>query len=440
MADNQNLLNALETKRPSTTKSIVAIIPKLVMFLLVGMISIPLWPIFWLGWLIWGRPPTVVRFEQVVRYLKLTWTVQPPPPGITLLARFALTLTIIQKALSAPIKGIAWLLDELIYGRSLNTTPVKAPLFVVSAARSGSTQITLYLEEDPELVAPNILQCMFPYLWLWRLAPRTIGRFLTEEKVRAWIRSMMPPESLERHEGDPFKTDTFDAAFYSCHLNQYAFSLGPDAIVDEFNFGKFAPHNQQLWEKDFVDFVDRIGRKTLHHAGAGNTSRRFLLKGHFLCGADALARRYPDGQFLTVIREPISRLQSALNYMRVNPADPVLGLIPWEWLAAGLTQTESDYCRAEQAWFTETGNGTRCVIRFSEFVHDLETAMQKVYQCCCDMDDLPPHVPKSHAPRERKRYSVNRSLAELGIDEKELRSGLASYIAWCQDGETMFSP
>ena len=347
------------------------------------------------------------------------------------MARIVLTLTILQKVFAAPIKGCAWLLDELLYGRSLNATPVEAPFFVVSAGRSGSTQITRYLEEDPTLVAPNIIQCMFPYLWAWQLAPRTIGRFLTKEKVRTKLMGMMPPEGLERHEMDPFKADTFDGPFYTAHLNHLAFFLGPEAIATEFNLGKFAPHNRQLWEEDFVALVDRLALKTLLYAQAG-PEHRFMLKGHFLAGADALAKRYPDGRFLAVIREPVSRLQSGINYLRVNPVDPALGPVPWEWLAAGLTQTETDYCWAEQVWFKETGDGTRCIIRFSEFVHDLERAMRKVYRCCLDVDELPPHVPKSHAPRERKHYSVNRSLAELGVDEVALRSQLAAYIAWSQ--------
>jgi hypothetical protein len=41
-------------------------------------------------------------------------------------------------------------------------------------------------------------------------------------------------------------------------------------------------------------------------------------------------------------------------------------------------------------------------------------------------------VPHSHPPRERKRYTVNRSLAELGIDADRMRTELADYVAWCQ--------
>ena len=58
--------------------------------------------------------------------------------------------------------------------------------------------------------------------------------------------------------------------------------------------------------------------------------------------------------------------------------------------------------------------------------------MKKVYHVCFDMDELPPHVPRSHPPREHKNYSVNRTLAEMGINETELRSRLAAYIAWCE--------
>jgi hypothetical protein len=339
----------------------------------------------------------------------------------------------LRKALLTPVLGLAWLLDEALYGRTLAATPVEAPLFIVSADRSGSTQITLYLAEDPNLVAPNLLQCMFPYLWLWRLAPRTIGRVVSKEQARAKIQSMMPPELLERHEGDPFTPDTFDGAFYTFHMNALAFALGPDVIETEFGFGRYAPHNRQLWEEDFVTLVDRIGRKTLALNGRtpDGAPRRFMLKGHFLAGADALARRYPDGRFLTVIREPASRLRSGINYMRVNPTDPMLGPVPWAWLADGLERTETTYCQEEMAWFTKESDVKRCVIRFSDFVNDLEVALRQVYRCCFDADP-PPHLPKSHPPRERTRYTVNRSLAELGIDAAQLRAKLADYVAWCE--------
>ena len=416
-------------------KALILLPFRLVTLLLLGILSLPLWPLYWLGSLIWGLPPNVPRSPQVIRYLRLVWTVRPPAPGFTFFGRLWLALTILQKVIASPIPGLAWLLDEALYGRELDALPVTAPIFVVSAGRSGSTQISRYLEDDPRLAVPNVLQCMFPYLWLWRLLPPTLGRVMKPDSVREKIQAMMPPELLERHEMDPFRADTFDGSFFSFHLHRFALTLGPEVAATDFHFARIAPHDRGLKDDLFVALVDRLGRKTLLHTGSvpGSPQRRFFIKGHFLYAAEALSRHFPEATFITVLREPVSRLQSGINYLRVNPADPALGPVPWAWLSATLARTESEYCHIEQAWFTQADGTRRCVVRFREFVDDLPAAMQRVYKTCFDEDALPAHIPEDHQPRERRNYTVNRSLSELGIDEAELREKLADFISWCQE-------
>lgn len=414
-------------------KALIVLPLKLAALLIVGILSLPLWLLYWLGCLVWGVPPNLPRAAQVTRYLRLVWTIQPPAPGITFFGRLWLTLTILQKVISTPIPGLAWLLDELLYGRKLDALHMTAPIFVVSAGRSGSTQISRYIEDDFRLAVPNVLQCMFPYLWLWRLLPRTLGRVITPDKVREKIQTTMPPELLERHETDPFRADTFDGSFYSFHLHRFALFLGPEVAAADFHFARIAPNDKGLKDDVFIALVDRLGRKTLLHDGpaSDNTPRRFFIKGHFLFAAEALSRQYTDATFVTVLREPAKRLQSGINYLRVNPTDPALGPVPWAWLSATLTQTESEYCDIEQDWFTRVDGTRRCVIRFAEFVDDLPAAMRRVYKACFDEDTLPAHIPDKHPPRERVNYTVNRSLSELGIDEAKLRERLADYTAWC---------
>ena len=423
-----------ETDKPSITQFILRIIPKFAFFVIRGVISLPLLPIYWIGCLVWYRPPNVPYLKQVLRYLRHAWTVSPENPTLPFFGRIWLSLTLLDFYIGSPIRGVAWLLDELLYGSALNEITVCEPVFVISAGRSGSTQITRYLEEDYRLVAPSILQCMFPYLWLWRLAPKTIGRILTPERVRAMIQSAMPPELWERHEADPFKADTFDGAFLSFHLHRFSLSLGPEVAKDDFNMADIAPHDQQVKGKDFVQLVDRLARKSLMSSSGSQDGkvRRFYLKGHFLFGAQALCEHYTDARFITVIREPLSRLRSGINYMRVNPPDPVLGPVPWSWLTDTLSFTEANYSKVEQEWFTCEADCRRSVIRFSDFVNDLETTMKQVYLDCFGSDELPAHIPRTHPPRERKQYSVNRSLAELGVDEIELKNELTDYILWCQ--------
>lgn len=407
---------------------------KVFVFLLVTAIALPLWPVYWLSCLVWPRPPTAPRLSQMLRYLRLTWQIHPPAPGMTVSGRIWLTLSILQKMIATPFAGLAWQLDELLYGRALDQTQVREPIFVVSAGRSGSTQISRYIEEDPRLAVPNLLQCMFPYRWLWKLAPRTLGRMFTKEQVSEKIHATMPPELLERHEADPFRADTFDGSFYSFHYYFLALILGPQVAVEDFNFARVAAHDRGLKDDLFVALVDRLARKTLLDAGPlpDGSPRRFFIKGHFLFAADALARRYPDASFVTLVRDPAARLQSGINFLRVNPANSGLGPVPWAWLSAALSKTEREYGLVEQAWFTQSDGPRRCVICFDEFVHDLRGAMRRVYRICFDEEALPAHVPQEHPPRERKNYTVNRSLAELGIDEVAFRASLAEYIAWCQ--------
>ena len=392
----------------------------------------PLWLLYGPLVLAVGRPPNVPRAAQIIRYLRRAWTEKPPPPGLSFGQRLWLTLTVLRKVAFVPLVAAAWWLDEALYGRQLDAVVVRAPLFEISAGRSGSTQLARYLEDDPSLAAPSFLQSLFPYLWLWRLALRTLGRFFIKDDVRAHFDRTLWPEFLERHEGEPFRTDTFEAALYLAHLNHLSLFYGPDMAEEEFGFHRLHAGNRGLWEEDFVRLLERIGRKRLLEAGPGpdGKPRRLFLKGHFLCAAPALARRFPDARFLTVIRAPDKRFQSGINYVRANPIDETLGAPPWPWLAEGLLRTEIAYCELEKAWYTAAEGPSRCVIRFDDYVRDLTGTMQRIYAACME-GPVPDHIPREHPPRRRHAYSLDRSLAQVGIDAVALNRRLADYRAWC---------
>lgn len=395
--------------------------------------SLSLWLLYGLAAQIYGRAPNMVRVDQVLRYLGDTWTVDASEAELPVHHRVWLSLCILLRLELAPLRGLAWLLDEALYAPALDAREVRAPLIALSAARSGSTQIARYLERDPQLVAPSMLQFMLPYLWLWRLGAR-LAVWIPPAFVAARIEAAMWPEFLERHEADVFRTDTFDAALYSATLNPLSFFLGPRLIAREANLAEAAPHNRVMWERDFVELFDRIGRKLLLWHGP-DTGPRVFIKGHFLAAADALERRYPDARFLTVVRPPRSRVRSTINYIRTTPLDFVLGPPAWRPLALGLALTEARYSELEQAWYSRTTGARRCVLRFEDYVADLEASMAKIYRECLDMDELPAHVPREHAPRERKRYAIDRSLTRVGIDADALEARLAAYIGWLGDHE-----
>lgn len=393
---------------------------------ILAKVLLPLWLPYGALVMAYGRPPNVPRFAQFRRYFGHAWGPSAPHPGTSLARRVWLTSELIRKAGVVPLWGSAWLLDELLYGRALDAVAVREPLFEVSAARSGSTQIARYLEDDPALVAPSMLQAIFPYRWLWKLAAATIGRFLTPDQVRAKVEHALPPEFVERHELDPFRTDTFDVAIFGAHLNFLSLATGPAVAAEDFAMGRAAPQNRDMWERDFPLLVDRLGRKCLLDAGPGH---RLFVKGHFLAAAPALAARFPDARFLTVVRKPAARLQSGINYMRSNPGDAALGPIPWAWLTAALVRTELDYNEAELAWYTAPGPVRRCVVRFDDYVRDLGGTLDRVYRECLDGTPAA-SLPREHPPRKRTAYLLDRSLAQLQVDAAALEAANPAFLVW----------
>lgn len=404
---------------------------KLVLVAVLGAIVLPLWPLFAVGALVFGWPPHVARPAEFARYFGLVLTARPPSPGIPPLSRAYLFAHLVQRLWMVPVAGAAWYLDEVLLARRMAAHPIHAPVIVLSAARSGSTQISRYLEEDPRLAAPSSLQTLVPYLWLWHLA-RPLGRWITEARLEAWLRATMPLEFIQRHEVHPLRTDTFEVLFFVLRVHVLAPCFGPETFVDDMAFSSRAAHNRRMWERDFVGFIDRLGRKTLAFAGLGpdGRPRRLYIKGHFQAADDALAARYPDAHFLTVTRDPVKRLRSVLNHIHGNPIFEPLGAIPWAWLAEALPDAAAAYDAREHAWFTRPDGPARTVIRFTAYAQDLEGTMRTIYRRCFGDEQLPDHVPRVHTARDRTNYAVNRSLADVGIDADAHAARSAQYIAW----------
>ena len=409
--------------------------------------SLPAWPLYLVLRLFLARPP---HYASAGRHLDLfgkILTTRPRAPGVRFAVRVGIALTLFIDWALVPFAGLAWYLDMLLYGRALRAVRIVAPIFEISAARSGSTQLAHYLEDDPGIRAPSVLQTSYPYIWLWKLAAATLGRLLTPDTVRKLVKRRFSEEFLQRHELDPYRTDTFEVLYGQGQLAEVIIALGPELASREFAAPDLPADGDTTWSRDFPDFIDALGRKVLlaaqmatATATATSTTPRLMIKGHFLRSARDLERRYPDARFLTVLRAPDKRIQSVVNYIRVNPADPLMGYIPWPWLIECLLPSSIAYCEREMAFYQEPEGAKRCVVRFDDYVKDLEITMQRVYRECLDQDELPPHVPRQHAQRVRENYAIDRSLEQLGVDVGALNRQLSDYRAWCKKEAATSTP
>lgn len=398
---------------------------------LVAALSLPFWPFYLMLRLFYRRPPIFPSPARTLRTLRLILTERPDPaPSAGL--RAVLTLVLLTRTLATGPLGLAWFLDELLYGRALREVQIIAPLFEISASRSGSTQLARYLEDDPHICAPSVGQELFPYLWLWKLSP-LLSRVVSPKRLEERALASLPKEFLERHEAAIFHTDTFEIGFhYMMQLGDIMLALGPRVLAEELRYGASTPATRAMWEDDFLRFIDAIGRKTLLHAPTDpdGKQRRLMIKGHFLMVAPELERRYPDARFLTVLRAPDKRLHSVINFLRCQPTVLPTPALPWRWAVPHALDVEIEYCDNELAWLDQS-SARKTVVRFDDYVRDLEGTMRRVYRACMDAE-LPPHVPRTHAPRVRTNYSVDRSLAQLGVDAAAFTARLAEYARRCR--------
>lgn len=143
-------------------------VTRLVLLLLLGAIALPLIPPYIASRLYYGRPPVVAPAGRFLHILRVLATDAELARSRSLLVRLLFALLVLQRWLLVPLWGLAWHLDELLYGRALDRVVVTQPIFEISAARSGSTHLAHYLEGDPHLCAPGALQTLFPFVWAWR--------------------------------------------------------------------------------------------------------------------------------------------------------------------------------------------------------------------------------------------------------------------------------
>lgn len=382
--------------------------------------------------LFFERPPIVPSNTRYARCLRMIFF-DRDPHGPTFLMRTSLFLELIRRGLSDAVWGCAWLWDEILWGRQLRQVQIVKPIFEISAARSGSTQLARYLEDDPRIVSPNTLQATIPYLWSWRFAP-WLKRVLPPDFLDKLSHAVLPAEHHERHEVDVLRTDTFEMMYWGTfHWGELLLSSSPRAFMEDFDLARVHNDCRELWDDDFLRFIDAIARRTLLHAGtdASGQPRQLMIKGHFLHAAPELARRYPDARFLTMIRAPEKRLQSLLNFLRCQGTAPPCPPFPWPWITEYVCTREIEYCEREMEWFEQANGPQRHVIRFDDYIKDLPGTLDRVYREGLGREP-PAELPREHAARTRSNYSVDRSLAEAGIDEDAMKQRLQAYRAWCK--------
>ena len=180
-------------------------------------LSLACLPLYFIGLIIWGQPPTISPWSRFYRYFTATLTEGKPEEAIPFTNRILIFIIVLDNLLKSPVKAVGWYLDEIFYP-SYHKCEIKDPLFIVSPPRSGSTQLAGYLEDENEnFIAPMLIEAAFPYMWAWEMiAP--ILKIIGIKKYFEVPSAAFGEEVKKRHNSNCFKTDTRDVAVGVEHM------------------------------------------------------------------------------------------------------------------------------------------------------------------------------------------------------------------------------
>ena len=432
--------------KPSILCASMQIVLKCVSILLFLPLSLACLPLFIIGLMIWGRPPITSPLSRFYKYFTATWTEGKPEEGIPPTNRILIFLCILDFVVKSPITGVAWFLDEVFYS-SYHKCEIKDPLFFISAPRSGSTQLADYLEDDNEnFIAPMVIEAMFPYIWTWRIIAPILKMIGLKQFFEDFSSNFYGEEMKKRHNGRFFKTDTWEFPLGITHMVVLSCNLGISFMKWGFVGSTLKEQPvDRVFCKIFIELNDCILKKVMFHRGSPN--QQIFIKSHMLIVARELEQQYNGAKFLTVVRDPIQRFRSCVNFIKVvssvGPMKRQFGLFPITWRVARDYVVESQicYCEDEMMFYNQSEENAKnkLVVSFDMYVKNLAATLQCVYSflnipMSSERLSKAAALQKSSHDRTKRRIAYdpkyNRSLSSLGVDEEKLNEHLSDYINW----------
>jgi len=352
--------------------------------------------------LVWREPPTRVRRRRLGGLLL----------GVPLVAAF---------------HAICFFLDGLLFP-SLWRTRVRAPVFVIGHARSGTTLIHRLLSRDAQLFSCfRLYELYFPSLLQKRVIRGLAGldrRYLRgwcERRVRTWEKRRYAALRGVHEMGltEPEEDDI--VLYYSCASGFWITKLPYMGDLDFYYVDRWPRRKRQRIMRFYRDCV----RRQLALAGG---DRVHLSKNPVFAGrVEALIETFPDARFVVPVRNPTETIPSLLKLMSGG------------WRRLGWAPERVERCLrilAEQSFHTyrhplevlaRHPETLRAIVAYDALVADPAAAVERIYeQLGLALTAERREQLRAETRRGRERASGHAyALAEFGLEADEIRRRLA---------------
>jgi hypothetical protein len=252
-------------------------------------------------------------FAQWARLLRLAWR-DPHPAG----RRRMLVRLLVYVPLVASFHALCFFLDGLLFP-GLHRVRVRAPVFLVGHARSGTTLLHRLMSRDAERFSSFLLyELYFPSL-LQKQAIRALAAFdrralggFFERRVRAWEKRRYAA-TQDIHAMGLTQPEEDDFLFYwSCASGTWMLKLPAMGEIDFYQLDRAPERKRRRVQRFYADCI----RRQLHLNGP---DRIHLCKApHFAGRVASLIESFPDARIVVTMRSPHETIPSLLKLMQVG--------------------------------------------------------------------------------------------------------------------------
>ncbi|HEY8120340.1 MAG TPA: sulfotransferase [Myxococcota bacterium] len=341
----------------------------------------------------------------------------------------------------ASFHAVCFFLDGILFPR-LHRIEVRAPLFLVGHARSGTTLLHRLMSLDGERFCSNrMIELYFPSL-LQKKTIRALGafdrRFLGKRlarRVRAWEERRYRA-TRDIHAMGLFKPEEDDIFFYySCASGFWMTKLPYLGKLDFYYVDRWPERKRRRLMRFYRDCI----RRQLYFDGPDKiyTSKSPVFAGR----VGALLEEFPDARFGITVRDPNETIPSLLKLLQTSFR--LYGIDPAEAKRALDVQVEIslDTYLHPLAVLARHPETKRALIDYTELSADPRRAVEKMY-AALGYEVTPEFAAVLAAENARARKHETRhrySLAEFGLAPELLRERLGELyerFGWQEPGES----
>jgi hypothetical protein len=252
-------------------------------------------------------------FSRWRRMLRIAWR-DPHPAG----RRRMLTRLLVFVPLVASFHAVCFFMDGILFP-GLHRVRVRAPVFLVGHARSGTTLLHRLMSRDAERFSSfRLYELYFPSL-LQKRAIRALAAFdrralggFFERRVRAWEKKRYG-KTQDIHAMGLTQPEEDDFLFYwSCASGTWMLKLPAMGEIDFYHLDREPERKRRRVERFYADCI----RRQLHLNGP---DRVHLCKApHFAGRVASLIESFPDARIVVTMRSPHETIPSLLKLMKVG--------------------------------------------------------------------------------------------------------------------------